>query len=114
MLRNLDKPEEEVFLELEDGDDQLEEGKIQKDEAAEYVIDLKVSMTKVRSGTFSALHVSFENSSQILQLSTPSCSVTPLLIDYGLAASKPYDINMASSVDKLEKRLRMMRPSIVL
>ena len=48
------------------------------------------------------------------ELSTPSCSVTPLLIDYGLEASNPYDINMASSVDKRAKRLRMMTPSIVL
>ena len=37
-----------------------------------------------------------------------------MLIDYGLEASNPYEINMASSVDKLAKRLRTMRPSIVL
>ena len=34
--------------------------------------------------------------------------------DYGLEASNPYDINTASNVDKLAKRLRTMRPSIVL
>ena len=48
-------------------------------------------MTKIRSGSFSALNVSFENSSQILELSAP---LTPLLIDYGLDASNPFDINM--------------------
>ena len=68
----------------------------------------------MQSGTFSALSVSFENSSQILELSTPSCSMTPLLIDYGLEASNPYDISLASNVDKLAGRLRTMRPSIVL
>ena len=52
-----------------------------------YVCDFQVFMTKVRSGTFSALNVSFENAS----------SMTPLLIDYGLEAS-----------------LRVMRPSIAL
>ena len=46
--------------------------------------------------------MSFENSSQILEFSSTSCSVTPLLIDYGLEASK------------LTERLRRMRPSIVL
>ena len=55
--RNLDKPEKDVPLELEDGDDQLEEGEIQKDKAADYVMDFKVFMTKVRSGTFSAVNV---------------------------------------------------------
>ena len=42
--RNLDKPEKDVPLELEDGDDQLEERESQKDEAADYVMDFKVSM----------------------------------------------------------------------
>ena len=71
-------------------------------------------MAKVKAGSFSALNVSFENSSQILELSTPSCSMTPLLIDYGLDASNPYDINAVSSVSKLVDRLRRMRPAIVL
>ena len=71
-------------------------------------------MNKVKAGSFSALNVSFENSNQILELSTPSCSMTPLLIDYGLEVSNPYDINAASSVRKLVDRLRSMRPSIVL
>ena len=62
----------------------------------------------------SALNVSFENSRQVLELSTPSCSITPLLIDYGLEAGNPYDINAVSSVSKLTERLRKMRPSIVL
>ena len=58
--------------------------------------------------------MSFENSRQILELSTPSCSITPLLIDYGLEAGNPNDINAVSSVNKLTERLRKMRPSIVL
>ena len=62
----------------------------------------------------SALNVSFENSRQILELSTPSCSMTPLLIDYGLDVSNPYDVNAVRSVNKLTERLRRMRPSIVL
>ena len=40
--------------------------------------------------------------------------MTPLLIDCGLEASNPYDINAVSSVNKLTERLRKMRPSIVL
>ena len=72
-------------------------------------------MTKVSSGTFSALNVSFENSScQILELSAPSCSITPLFIDYGLEASNAFDVNMASNVSKLPGRLSSMRPTIVL
>ena len=112
--RNLDKPEKEVPLEPDDGDEQLEEPGPQGDDVADYVADFQVFMTKVRSGTFSALNVSFENSSQILELSAPSCSITPLLIDYGLEASNPFDINMVSNVNKLAGRLRSMRPTIVL
>ena len=104
-----------MFLwKMADGDEQLEEDNTQKDIAADYVADFQVFMTKVRSGNFSARNVSFENSSQILELSTPSCSITPLLIDHGLEASNPYGINMASMVDKLAGRLRTMRPPIVL
>ena len=58
--------------------------------------------------------MSFENSRQILELSVPSCSMTPLLIDYGLDVSNPYGVNAVSSVNKLAERLRRMRPSIVL
>ena len=96
--RNLDKSEKEVPLEPDDGDEQLEEAGIQQDDAADYVVDFQVFTTKVRNGTFSALNVFFENSSQILELSMPSCSVTPLLIENGLEASNPYDINMAISL----------------
>ena len=99
--RNLDKPEKDVPLEPDDGEDQLEEARPQKGDTADYVADFQVFMTKVRNGTFSTLNVSFENSSQILELATPSCSMTPLLIDYGLEASNPFDINMASNVSKL-------------
>ena len=99
LSRTLDKPEKEVALEP---DDDL------------YFQDFKVFMTKVKAGSFSAPNVSFENSRQILELSTPSCSMTPLLIDYGLDVSNPYDINAVSSVNKLAERLRRMRLSIVL
>ena len=112
--RNLDKPEKDVPLEPEDEPEQLGENEAPADNAADYVQDFTVFMTKVKAGTFSALNVSFENSKQILELSTPSCSITPLLIDYGLEASNPYDINAVSSVNKLTERLRKMRPSIVL
>ena len=37
-----------------------------------------------------------------------------MLIDYGLEAGNPYDINAVSNVNKLTERLRKMRPSIVL
>ena len=37
-----------------------------------------------------------------------------LLIDYGLEASNPFDINVVSNVNKLAERLRSMRPTIVL
>ena len=112
--RNLDKPEKDVPLEPEDEPENLEENEGPADQAADYVQDFKPFMAKVKAGTLAALNVSFENSSQILELSTPSCSVTPLLIDYGLDASNPYDINAVSSVSKLVDRLRRMRPSIVL
>ena len=65
-------------------------------------------------GSFSALDVSFENADQVLELSTPTCSMTPLLIDYGLEASGPCDINSVSNVNKLSENLRVMSPSIVL
>ena len=86
--RNLDKPEsqKDVPLEHDDETEHLEEREPPADNAADYVQDFKVFMTKVKAGTFSALNVSFENSNQILELSTPSCSMTPLLIDYGLEA----------------------------
>ena len=60
--------------------------------AADYVCDFKVFMAKVKSGTFSALNVSFENANQVLELSTPTCSKLALLIDYGLEASVSFDI----------------------
>ena len=112
--RNLDKPEKDIPLEPEDDPENLEENAEPADQAADYVQDFKVFMTKVKAGSFSALNVSLENSRQILELSTPSCSMTPLLIDYGLDASNHYDINAVSSVSKLADRLRRMRPSIVL
>ena len=112
--RNLDKPEKDVPLEPEDELEHLEEHESPADNTADYIKDFKGFMTKVKAGTFSALNVSFENSKQILELSTPSCSVTPLLIDYGLEASNPFDINAVSNVDKLTERLRETRPSIVL
>ena len=112
--RNLDKPEKEVPLEPDDDTENLEENEGPADQAADYVQDFKTFLTKVKAGSFSALNVSFENSSQILELSSPSCSVTPLLIDYGLEASNPYDLNAVSSVSKLTDKLQRMRPSIVL
>ena len=47
---------------------------------------------------------------------TPRCSLTSLLIDCGLEASVPYDINAVSDIDKFSEteNLRVMRPSIVL
>ena len=104
----------EVPLEPDDEAEQLEEQEPPGDEAADYVEDFSVFVTKIKGGTFSALSVSFENSSQILELSAPSCSITPLLVDYGLEASNPFDINMVSNVNKLAERLRSMRPTIVL
>ena len=71
-------------------------------------------MAKVRNGSLSALDVSFENSDQVLELSTPMCPITPLLIDYGLEASVPFDINVVSDADKLSDKLRMMRSSLSL
>ena len=112
--RNLDKPEKDVALESGDELEHLEEHEPPADNAADYVMDFKVFMTKVKAGTVSALNVSFENSQQILELSTPSCSETPLLIDYGLEASNPLDVNAVSNVGKLAKRLRETRPSILL
>ena len=105
--RTLDKPEKEVPLEPEDEPENLEENEGPADQTAGYVQDFQVFMAKVKAGSFSALNVSFENSRQIL--STPSCSMTPLLIDYGLDVSNPYDINAVSSVNKLTERLRRMR-----
>ena len=113
--RKLDKPEKDVPLEPEDELEHHEEHEPPADDAAaDYVKDFKVFKTKIKAGTFSALNVSFENSKQILELSTPSYSITPLMIDYGLEAGNPYDINAISNVNKLTERLRKMRPSIVL
>ena len=49
MPRNLDKPEKDVPLEADDGDEQLEEAGLQKDDAADYVMDFQVLMTRVRN-----------------------------------------------------------------
>ena len=100
-------------LEPDDEPENLEENKGPANQDADYVQDFKTFLAN-KAGSFSALNVSFENSSQILELASPSCSVTPLLIDYGLDASNPYDINAVSSVSKLVDKLRRMRPSIVL
>ena len=112
--RNLDKPEKDVPLEPDDEPENLEEHEGTANQDADYVQDFKAFLAKVRAGSFSALNVSFENSSQILELSSRSCSVTPLLIDYGLDACNPYDINAVSSVGKLVDKLRKTRPSVVL
>ena len=112
--RNLDKPEKDVPLEPDDEPENLEEHEGPANQDADYVQDFKAFLAKVRAGSFSALNVSFENSSQILELSSRPCSVTPLLIDYGLDAGNPYDINEVSSVGKLVDKLRKMRPSVVL
>ena len=98
--RSLDKPEKEVPLEPDDETENLEENEGPADQSADYVQDFKTFLTKVKTGYFSALNVSFENSSQILELAVPSCSVTPLLIDYGLEASNPYDLNAVSSAQQ--------------
>ena len=42
------------------------------------------------------------------------CSITRFLIDYGLEASVPFDINVVGNVDKLLNKLRKTRPSVVL
>ena len=112
--RNLDKPEKDAPLEPDDEPENLEEHEGPANQDADYVQDFKAFLAKVRTGTFSALNVSFENSSQILELSSRSCSVTPLLIDYGLDVSNPYDINEVSNVGKLVNKLRKTRPSVVL
>ena len=112
--RNLNKPEKDVSLKPDDEPEHLEEQEPPVDNAADYVQDFKVFMAKIKAGAFSALNVSFENSNQILELSSPSCSMTPLVIDYGLEASNSFDINAASNVNKLTERLTRMRPSIVL
>ena len=113
--RNLDRVEKEVPLETDEAEEHPEKDTLQKNDAADYVCDFEAFMTKVKNGTFSALNVSFENASQVLELSTPACSMTPLLkSDYGLEASVPFDITMVSDVDKLAGRLRTMRPSSVL
>ena len=104
--REPSKPEKEVSLEPDDEPENLDKNEGPADKVADYVQDFKVFMTKVKAGSFSALNVSFENSRQILELSTPSCSMTPLLIDYGLEVSNLYDINAVSSVNKLTERLR--------
>ena len=55
---------------------------------------------KVTMGSFSTLNVSFDNADHVLELSTPRCSITPLLIDYGLEATVPFNINAVSNVEK--------------
>ena len=50
----------------------------------DYVVDFAAFMAKVTKGSFSTLNVSFDIADQVLELSTPRCSMTPLPIDYGL------------------------------
>ena len=101
-------------VETDDAEDHPEEYTLQKDHNADYVLDFAAFMSKVRNGSLSALDESFENSNQVLELLTPMCSITPLLIDYGPEASVPFDINAVSNMDKLSDKLRMTRPSVVL
>ena len=77
------------------------------------MLDFAAFMAKVRTGSFSALDVSFEKSKQVLELSTPMCLMTPLLIDYGLEASVAFGMNVVSNVDRLSGKLRTIRPSVV-
>ena len=55
-------------LEPEDEQENIEENEGPADQAADYVQDFKTFMAKVKAGSFSALNVSFENSSQILEI----------------------------------------------
>ena len=57
--------------------------------------------------------VSFKNASQVFELSVPSFSITPLLIDYGLEATVPSNINAVSNVDMLSERLKVTRPHLL-
>ena len=70
--RNLDKPEKDAPLEPDDEPENLEEREGPANQDADYVQDFKAFLAKVRTGSFSALNVSFENSSQILELSSRS------------------------------------------
>ena len=63
---NLDKPEKDVPLESGDEQEHHEEHELPAENTADYILDFKVFMTKVKAGTFSALNVSFENSKQII------------------------------------------------
>ena len=111
MSRNLEKADKEVPLETDDADDHPEEDTLQKDLTVDYVVDFATFMNKVTKGASSTLTVTLDNADQVLELSTPRCSMTPLLIDYGFEAS---DINAVSNVEKLSKKLGVMRTSLVL
>ena len=61
--KNLDRVEREVPLETDGAEEHPEEDALQKNDAADYVCDFEGFMAKVKSATFSALNVSFENAS---------------------------------------------------
>ena len=58
------------FLETDDAEDRPEEDTVQKDHNADHVLDFVAFVAKVKNGSLSALDVSLENSSQVLELST--------------------------------------------
>ena len=82
--RNLEEADKEAQLETDDAEDHPEEDALQKDQNIDYVADFEALMAKVTMGSFWTLNVSFDNAEQVLERSTPRCSITPLLIDYGL------------------------------
>ena len=106
--------EKEVPLETGDAEDHFDEDKLDKESSINYM-DSDISFaTKVCSGTFAVANVSFDNSSQVLEVSMTRCAMTPLLVDNGLEAATPFDLNHASCSQTLHKRLDRVRPSVVL
>ena len=112
--RNLDKPEKDVPLEPDDEPENLEEHDGPANQDADYVQDFKASWQRSRQVPSRHLMCHLRTRVRSWRLSSRSCSVTPLLIDYGLDASNPYDINAVSSVGKLVDKLRRTKPSVVL
>ena len=95
--RSLEAPEKNVPLET----DEAEEDTLGKESSTDSVENYVVFASKICSSSFAVANVSFANAFQVLEVSIARCSMTPLLVDYGLQAGSPFDLNHASNCQSL-------------
>ena len=81
---------------------------------SQHVESYASSATETCNGSFGAANVSFNNASQVLEVSTARYSMTPLLVGYGLETADPFDLSHASRYQTLHRRLDRTRLRVAL